>query len=160
MSSHGDRTPLVLASVAFALGLLIVVGAALLPLVSVESSSASASAPASAAQSATPVTITATPSVTVSSTRTLLHEEGPSILATAAVPALVSLVVGALLLGWSATGRRGYLGIAWALTSLLLAAALLALLTIGIVVLPVGGLLLLACVLASRPQPAPVRIES
>lgn len=165
MTGNRDRTPLLLTLAAFAVGVLIVLGAAFLPLVSVESSSASsAAAPAtsSAEQSSTLTIAPTTQTLTVSSEETLLTEEGAGVLAVAAVPALVSLAVGGLLLVWSATWRRAYLRIAWTLAGLLLAAALVEFVTflIGIFVLPVAGLLLVACALASSARPSPVKTES
>ena len=73
---------------------------------------------------------------------TLVAENGPSVVFVLGIPLLVSLAVGAALMLYT---RRGAIPIAWALTGLLALFNLLAMLSIGVFVLPVTGALIVAC---------------
>ena len=76
------------------------------------------------------------------STETLVGVNGPGVLIVLAIPLLATLLVaGALLV----RPRRGALPLAWALTALLAGVNLLAMLTIGIFILPVTAALVVAC---------------
>ena len=82
---------------------------------------------------------------------TLVGVNGLSAAAALAVPLLVTLAVGcALWLG----SHRWALPVAWTLTGLLAAANLLAMLSVGVFVLPVTAALVLACA-RSRPPALP-----
>ena len=65
-----------------------------------------------------------------------------------AIPLLVTLAVACGL--WQGS-RRAALPIAWTLTGLLAAANLLAMLSVGVFVLPVTAALVVACAKSSRP---------
>jgi hypothetical protein len=54
------------------------------------------------------------------------------------------------------TGSRIALGVAWAVTTVTLLFAVLGLLTIGVAILPLGGLLAWACSATPRPGTAAV----
>ena len=83
-------------------------------------------------------------------TATLISENGNGILVVLAVPLAVTLLVGLALL---LSRRRGALTSAWFLTVVLAVLNALALLTIGIVVVPVTAALITACTLwGSRVQ--------
>jgi hypothetical protein len=81
---------------------------------------------------------------------TLVGVNGPGVALVLGVPLLVTLAVGFAL--WQRS--RGAQPIAWTLTGLLAAANLLAMLSVGIFVLPVTAALVLACV-RSRPPTQP-----
>jgi hypothetical protein len=82
---------------------------------------------------------------------TLVGENGLGAAAVLAVPLLVTLAVGcALWLG----SHRWALPVAWTLTGLLAAANLVAMLSVGVFVLPVTTALVLACA-RSRPPARP-----
>lgn len=82
---------------------------------------------------------------------TLVGENGLSAVVVISVPLVVSLLVGATLafVAWPA-GRV----LAWVLTGLLAALNVLALLSIGIFVLPVTIALVVTCATSRQPQPA------
>jgi hypothetical protein len=83
---------------------------------------------------------------------TLVGVNGLSAAVVLAVPLLVTLAVGcALLLG----SHRGALPVAWTLTGLLAAGNLLAMMSVGVFVLPVTTALVLACARSRPPAPAP-----
>ena len=93
--------------------------------------------------------------VVTRSSETLVSENGAGVLLLLAVPLLVSLAVTVMLTRRSPGG----LVVAWVLTGVLGFFNLLALLTIGIVVVPVTAALAVACTLraVTRPaEPAPV----
>jgi hypothetical protein len=73
---------------------------------------------------------------------TLVEVNGFNVLVVLAVPLLVTLAVGAVL--WPRV-RRGAMPVAWILTGVLAAFNLVAMLSIGVFVLPVTGALLVAC---------------
>jgi len=81
---------------------------------------------------------------------TLVGVNGPGVALVLGVPLLVTLAVGFAL--WQRS--RWSVPIAWTLTGLLAAANLLAILSVGIFVLPVTAALVLACV-RSRPPAQP-----
>jgi len=81
---------------------------------------------------------------------TLVADNGAGVIVVLAIPLLISAVVGALLF---LLPRRGTLTTAWLLTGLLAAFNLLAMLSIGIFVVPVTAALVVACATSSR-QPA------
>jgi thiol:disulfide interchange protein len=82
-------------------------------------------------------------------TATLVAENGIGVVFVLGIPLLVTLLVGAALRDSS---RRGMLPVAWTLTGLLAVFNLLAMLTIGVFVLPVTGALALACATCRRPR--------
>jgi hypothetical protein len=79
---------------------------------------------------------------------TLVGVNGLGVVVVLGVTLLVTLAVGCAL--WQRSRRRG-VAFAWALTGLLAVFNLLAMLSIGVFVLPVTAALILACA-ASRPQ--------
>ena len=84
------------------------------------------------------------PHGTIRGTATLIEENGRGVLVALAVPLLITLLVGlALLLG----RRRGAFETAWFLTVVLAGLNALALLTIGIVVVPATAALITTCAL-------------
>jgi hypothetical protein len=78
---------------------------------------------------------------------TLVEVNGAGVLWVVTVPLVAALVVA----GCLATGGRTVRGMAWAVTSLVAMLGLLALLTIGIAIVPVAVALAVALI-ASRPQ--------
>ena len=87
---------------------------------------------------------------TSQASETLVDVNGLGVALVLAVPLLVTLAVGCAL----ALRSRWSLPIAWTLTGLLAAANLLAMLSVGIFVLPVTAALVLACA-RSRPPALP-----
>jgi hypothetical protein len=83
---------------------------------------------------------------------TLVGENGFAVLAVIAVPLLIVLAVGYLLWRRASDPAGGAGALAWTLTALLAAGNLLAMVTVGIFVLPVTVALVVACAL-SRPRP-------
>jgi hypothetical protein len=83
---------------------------------------------------------------------TLVGVNGLSAAVMLAVPLLVTLAVGCAL--WLGT-HRGALPLAWTITGLLAAANLLAMLSVGVFVLPVTAALVLACARSRPPDQAP-----
>lgn len=90
------------------------------------------------------------PRGTIRDTESFISENGNSVLVLLAVPLVITLLVGLALL---LNRRRGALGAAWFLTVLLAVGNALALLTIGIVVVPATAALITACALWGRPEP-------
>ena len=84
---------------------------------------------------------------TTTGSATLVDENGAGVVLVLTLPLLVSLLVSLLLLR---APRRVGLPLAWTLTGLFAALNLLAILTVGIFVLPVTISLIVACVLRSR----------
>jgi hypothetical protein len=83
---------------------------------------------------------------------TLVGVNGLSAAVVLAVPLVVTLVVGcALWLG----SHRWAMPIAWTLTGLLAAGNLLAMLSVGVFVLPVTAALVVACAASRRPSRSP-----
>ncbi len=81
--------------------------------------------------------------------RTLVAENGVGVALVLGIPLLVSLAVAAAL--WQ-PARRGMLPVAWALTGVLAVFTLLAMLTIGVFVLPVTVALVVACATCRRER--------
>lgn len=94
---------------------------------------------------------TLTSSSTTSGGATLVAVNGLGSLVVVAVPLLVTLVVGALLL--RATGWWGYAA-AWIVTGLYTVLCVLALMSIGIFLAPVAMVLVVACATARIPVSA------
>lgn len=150
-----DNVVQVFVLAAFAWGLLVVLGALTLPIVTVQSSSTSptVSAPAQPAPSPTPQSSPSS-GVHPSPRITILRADGVRGVAAASAPAATSLLAAGLLrLGWS-TGRRAILAVAWTLSAVLLMASIVGFVTflIGLAGIPTGVLLILACA-----RTAPIR---
>jgi hypothetical protein len=79
---------------------------------------------------------------------TLVDVNGPGVVVVLSVPLLVTLAVGYAL--WHGS-RRGAVAFAWALTGILAAFNLLAMLSIGVFVLPATAALVVACA-TTRPR--------
>lgn len=79
---------------------------------------------------------------------TLVGVNGVGVVFVLGVPLLATVLVASAL--WSRS-RRGALAIAWTLTGLLAAFNLLAMLSIGVFVLPVTAALIVACTSSRRP---------
>lgn len=93
--------------------------------------------------------------VTTTSTATLVQVDGRSVLVTVCVPLVVAVVV-AVLLTAPGLGRWAVV-VASVLTGVLALANLVAMMTIGIFVLPTTGCLIAACVIRlSHPEGRPV----
>lgn len=148
------RSPaLVLAAAAIAWGVLVMVAATTVPVVTLQDAPATATATApsstsSSGESVTPddtgnhQTFHASPRVTV------LRHDGPAGVAIASVPAVVALLVAGLL--WVASRRQRTVLVpvaAWALSVVLVLAGIVGFVTIlvGAVAVPSGVLLVLAC---------------
>lgn len=80
------------------------------------------------------------------STETLVEVNGLGVVVVLTVPLLATVLVGCALL---LRARRGVMPAAWALTALLVGFNVLAMLTIGVFVVPVTAALLVACASAS-----------
>lgn len=80
---------------------------------------------------------------------TLVGVNGPGVMAVLAVPLVVTVLVGCALM---LRAHRGALLAAWTLTVMLAMFTLLAMMSIGFLVVPVTAALIVACA-ASRPQP-------
>ncbi len=124
------RVPALALLVATAYGVALVVAAFALPVYDSSSSSSSGEA--------------------TQSSDTLVGVNGPGAALVLGVPLLVTLAVGCAL--W--LGSRWALPIAWTLTALLAAGNLLAMLSVGVFVLPVTAALVFACA-RSRPPARP-----
>ncbi len=72
----------------------------------------------------------------------LVSEQGSGVIAVLAIPLLITVIVGVAL--WFRS-RSGVLIVAWTFTGLLALFNLLAMLTIGVFVLPVTAALIVAC---------------
>jgi hypothetical protein len=84
----------------------------------------------------------------------LVEQNGFGVLLTMAVPLLVTIIVGYAL--WRRGARRGAGVIAWTLTGLLACLSLVAMLSVGVFVLPVTACLVIACaVRQDRPVAIP-----
>ena len=82
---------------------------------------------------------------------TLVGVNGPGVVIILGLPLLITLAAGCAL--WQGP-RRGAMTVAWTLTGLLAALNLLAMLSIGVFVLPVTAALIVACA-ARRPPRTP-----
>ena len=125
------RVPAVALPVAAAYGVALVVAAFVLPVYASDSSSSSGE--------------------TSRGSDTLVGVNGPGVALVLAVPLLVTLAVGFAL--WQRS--RWALPITWSLTGLLAALNLLAMLSVGIFVLPVTAALVLACARSRRTARPP-----
>ncbi len=153
LSPRVDRTAALLVGLAAAWGLVLVVLALVLPIVTPQAppvyatTSAPTGASVSAGASASALHMSAPALVSVARV-TLVADSGYLVLIPVAVPLLAALLVG-LLLRSTAAGRSGpWAGrVAWALGFAVLLGGVVGFLTllIGIVVVPVGVLLLAAC---------------
>ncbi len=85
-------------------------------------------------------------------TDTLVGANGPGAIAVLGVPLLVTLAVGSAL--WH--GRRGAVAVAWTLAGLLAAFNVLAIASIGMLILPITAALLVACAV-HRPRTVQTR---
>ncbi|PYC65345.1 hypothetical protein C7C46_32655 [Streptomyces tateyamensis] len=146
-----DRTAWVLVGAALAWGLILLVLAAVLPIVTVQGS---------VVAPATPSSSTGNTGALVGLPRvTLVQHDGYGVLLLVALPTVLSLLVGLLLWLWG-TGRFTAAGAAaWIVAGAVLAGGIVGFVTflIGIAVVPTGVLLLCACVRAaplsgSRPS--------
>jgi len=124
------RVPAVALLVASAYGVALVVAAFALPVYDSTSSSSSGE--------------------TSQASDTLVGVNGPGVALVLGVPLVVTIAVAGAL--WQRS--RGGLPIAWTLTGMLAAGNLLAMLSVGLFVLPVTAALILACV-RSRPRARP-----
>jgi hypothetical protein len=147
-SGTAGRSPLAHLGVQFAgiaaiLSAAILVAAALVPVVTRQSPPVTSVAPSGG----TPSTPSASPVFTTQPRVTLVAHDGVAVLGLAAIPLVVALGVGLLL--WYAVrrGSRPAASTAWVLAVLLTAAAVVGFVTIliGVVVIPVGALLIVGC---------------
>ncbi|ACU73142.1 hypothetical protein Caci_4278 [Catenulispora acidiphila DSM 44928] len=149
------RVDLLLAGIAAAVGAAIVVAAAVVPVVTLQSPPAIATA--SAGYTATP-TPSSPPVMKAQPRVTLLAHDGFAALGLAAIPLVVALGVGLLLWYAGPRGSRPATSTAWVLAVVLTAAAVVGFVTIliGVVAIPVGVLLILACTqITSRGSGSP-----
>ena len=114
--------------VAIASGLLLVVAALVAPVYTTQTSAGSS----------------ARYSTAVTGSATLVQVNGLRVLLVCAVPLVCALVVGVLL--WRRAGKPGAGPFAWTVTAVLAGFNLLAMLSIGVFVLPVTAALIIACV--------------
>jgi hypothetical protein len=147
------RALVVLVAIAAGLGLVILAAAAIVPVVTVQSAPTSAVAPAAGLPAVAPstslpsATAAAAPVFTTAPRVTLLTHFGASALGIAAIPLVAAIVVGLLLhRGILADSRNARAG-AWSLSAVLTTAGVVGFVTIliGVVVVPVGILLMVAC---------------
>lgn len=157
-SSNPDakRKILLLAGAASAWGLILILLAIVLPIVTPQGAPAVAPpAPAIRAGTATALPVPSAPRLVNLPRVTLVGHDGYAVLFLVALPMLISVVVG-LLLWWRTAGSpRSVTVIAWVLAIALLVAALIGAVTIlvGLAVLPTGILLVILCVDVARPAP-------
>jgi hypothetical protein len=94
------------------------------------------------------------------STETLVGANGNGVVFTLLIPLLVTVVVAVAL---SLRPRRGALPVAWTFTGLLGAFNLVAMLSIGIFIIPVTAALIIACARSgqpgNRPTPRPAALS-
>ena len=101
-----------------------------------------------------------------SSSATLVEVNGPGVLGLVGLPLLAVGVVGASLWRRHAHGKGGAGPVAWTVVGLLSALTAVAMLSIGVFMVPVTGLLIVACVLAIGPTsphrgvPSRARVET
>lgn len=122
--------------VALAWGALLLVAAMVVPVYSTQSSAGSG-----------PLT---------TGSATLVQVNGWRVLLVCAVPLACALLVGTVL--WRRAGKRGAGPVAWTVTALLGGFNLLALLSIGVFVLPVTAALAIACVI-HQGQHGPAKVD-
>ncbi len=118
---------------ALAWSALIVVAAALVPVYQSETATTSKAESGTVAHTVT------------QGSSTLVDENGSGTLVIVAIPLLVSVLVACAL--WVRGSRRGAGLVAWALTGLLVCFNLLAMLSIGVFIVPVTACLFVACAL-------------
>ena len=126
----------------------LIAAAALLPTSTGESTSASMSS--SGAQVVT---------TTHSTSSTLLQDNGPWVLLAAAMPLLVAIIVAIALRRRRSRGGRSSGYLAWSAIGVLAAFCLLALLSVGVFVAPVVGLLAVATSLTRDAAAPPVSVS-
>jgi hypothetical protein len=144
-----------LVGLAASVGVAIVVAAAVVPIVTIQSPAAtSVILPGNTPSSSPPATAPAT-SMTADPRVTLLAHDGVAALGLAAIPLVVALIVGLLLRHATRRGSRPAAYAGWALAIILTLVALVGFVTIviGAAVIPVGVLLILACTQRERPKP-------
>lgn len=155
-SSGTSRSPLShvgvqLVGLAAVLGAAIVVAAALVPVVTLQSPPVTSVAPAGGMPSTPP----GPPVFTTQPRVTLVAHDGVAVLGLAAIPLIVALGVGLLL--WYAVrrGSRPAASTAWILAVVLAVAAVVGFVTIlvGVVAIPVGVLLIIACAQTTSGRP-------
>ena len=130
--------------IAAVLGAAVLLAAAVVPVVTVQSSPATSVAPSGSTPASTP---SGSPVFTAQPRVTLVAHDGVAVLGLAAIPLVVAL--GVVLLLWYAVrrGSRPAASTAWVLAVLLTAVAVVGFVTIliGVVVVPVGVLLIVGC---------------
>jgi len=133
-----------LAGVAAVLGAAIVVAAAVIPVVTLQSPPATSAASLGSMPTSTP---SGAPVLTTQPRVTLVAHDGVAVLGVAAIPLLVAVAVGLLL--WYAVreGSRPAVTAAWTFAVALTAAAVVGFVTIliGVIAIPVCVLLIIAC---------------
>ncbi len=141
-----DNVDRALVLAAFACGLLVVLGALTLPIVTTLPSSTSSTVIAPA-QPATSPDNPATWVIHSESHRTILEADGATGIAVASAPAITSLLVVGLLRPGGGARRKAMTAGAWILSTALLLASVVGFLTIlvGLAGVPTGVLLVLAC---------------
>jgi hypothetical protein len=148
-----DSTTLLLVIAAFAWGMLLILGAVTVPIITASVPPVTASAPPTHGASATPSVRPNGQQLFESPRVSVLSHDGAAGVVVAGIPAAISLLVGGLLWAETRRRRRVFLSIAaWALSAALVAAGIVGFLTflVGIVAVPTGVLLILAC---SRAAP-------
>jgi hypothetical protein len=118
-----------------------------------QSSSSSSSTSAVSASRSPSTTIDQEPIVT-SSSATLVEVNGIDVLGVVGIPLLAVIAVAAALWRRRVRGRRGVGPFAWTVVVLLSLFTLVAMLSIGIFIVPVTGLVILACAFVlGAPEP-------
>lgn len=146
-----DKPVAVLVLAALAWGLLVIVGALTIPIVTAQSTGPAVPAPSAPTSSPAPQP-PATGTVQPSPRTTIVHADGAKGVAVASVPAVTSLLVGGLLGLERARRRKAIHVLAWTLSVGLLLASIVGFLTflVGLAGVPSGVLLVLACSLTAR----------
>ena len=150
-----ESTTMVLVAAAIAWGFLVILAAMTVPVITVQAPpvTATATAPPSPGASVTPNDTGNGQKVYESPRVTVLSHDGLAGVAVASVPGTISLLVAGLL--WARPRRRRTVFVpiaAWALSTALVVAGIVGFLTIlvGIVAVPSGVLLVIACSQAQR----------
>lgn len=99
-------------------------------------------------------TVTSSAVVVTHESLTLVDENGSGVLLVIGVPLLVTIIVGYAL--WRRGARRGAGSIAWTFTGLLAAFNLVAMLSIGALIIPVTACLAVACTIRQARPPGEV----
>lgn len=162
------RTMVIPVGIATGLGLVILLAAAFVPIVTLQSAPMSAVASAADSTAVTPsadlpsAAAAPTPVLTAAPRVTLLTHYGVSALGIAAIPLLAAIIVGVLLYRGILADSLNARVVAWSLSAVLTAAGVVGFVTIliGVVVVPVGVLLLVACKHAAPPQPGAVPVST